>query len=140
MVDPGVVAGLLSTTRAYVGFLKEASKMPLEEFKRNQERQLAVLHALQLAIEGCLSVGSHIIGSEGYGTPKDYAGVFEILASRGVLEREFADRLKKMAGFRNRIVHVYWDVDLDEVHAILQRDLGDFDEFISVVGGLLNGH
>ena len=59
------------------------------------------------------------------------------LASRGVLEGEFAERLKKMVRFRNRIVHVYWDVDLAEVHGILQRDLGDFDEFVSVVGSLM---
>lgn len=43
MVDPGVLAGPLSSIRGYSQFLKGASKTPLDEFRRNQERKLAVL-------------------------------------------------------------------------------------------------
>jgi uncharacterized protein YutE (UPF0331/DUF86 family) len=38
-----------------------------------------------------------------------------------------------MARFRNRIVHLYWDVDLDLVYDYLTQRLGDFERYVSHV-------
>jgi uncharacterized protein YutE (UPF0331/DUF86 family) len=34
-----------------------------------------------------------------------------------------------MVQFRNRLVHLYWEVDEEIVYAILQNNLDDFDIF-----------
>jgi len=41
--------------------------------------------------------------------------------------------LKKMASFRNRLVHLYWEVDNRTVYRILQENLGDFERYISYI-------
>lgn len=38
-----------------------------------------------------------------------------------------------MSKFRNRLVHVYWDVDDERVHEYMLSCLGDFDEFAKAV-------
>lgn len=48
------------------------------------------------------------------------------------LDRELADGLKRMVGFRNVAVHDYQRPNLDIVRAILQRDLDDLLAFARV--------
>jgi uncharacterized protein YutE (UPF0331/DUF86 family) len=38
-----------------------------------------------------------------------------------------------MARFRNRIVHIYWDVNLDLVHEYLTGRLGDLDSYVAAI-------
>lgn len=38
-----------------------------------------------------------------------------------------------MARMRNRLVHLYWEVDASILHGILSSNLGDFDCFKSCV-------
>jgi len=40
-----------------------------------------------------------------------------------------------MARFRNRLVHVYWDVDDRRVVEYLQESLGDLEQFAAAVAG-----
>ena len=46
--------------------------------------------------------------------------------------------LKKMARFRNRLVHLYGDVDALEIRRILESKLGDFDRCLSGLGAYIN--
>jgi uncharacterized protein YutE (UPF0331/DUF86 family) len=38
-----------------------------------------------------------------------------------------------MARFRNRLAHLYWEIDEEELYAILQHNLDDLDEFIQQI-------
>lgn len=40
-----------------------------------------------------LDLGSHVISSEGYEAPANYADIFRVLADEGVIEDDLADRL-----------------------------------------------
>jgi uncharacterized protein YutE (UPF0331/DUF86 family) len=44
-------------------------------------------------------------------SPEDYGDTFKVLDEGGILDEEFATKLVSMARFRNRLVHLYWDVD-----------------------------
>lgn len=41
--------------------------------------------------------------------------------------------LRQMVSFRNRVVHLYWDVDDEIVYRILQENLDDFETYIAYV-------
>jgi uncharacterized protein YutE (UPF0331/DUF86 family) len=45
--------------------------------------------------------------------------------------------MRQMARFRNRIVHLYWDVDLDLVYAYLTGRLADFDAYLAAIEAYL---
>ena len=110
--------------------LKELSDITFARFEKNRERQYAVMHVLQLAIEACLSLGNHIVAQERLGIPGSYQDTFSLLDRGGILPTEFADEMKKMARFRNRLVHIYWDIDLEQLYGVITERLGDFEIFV----------
>ena len=55
VADPEIVRERCGRIRRYVKDLRDMSHITAEAFKQNRERQYAVLHALQLAIEACIA-------------------------------------------------------------------------------------
>jgi uncharacterized protein YutE (UPF0331/DUF86 family) len=88
---------------------------------------------LQLAIESCLNIGNRLISLEQFNkptdTPETYADIFVQLKNIGVIDSSFCDRLVQMAKFRNRLVHLYWEIDKKMVYKIIQDNLDDFKLF-----------
>ena len=111
--------------------LESFGSIALEDFRANRERQYAVLHAMQNAIEGCIEIASHIVSADRLGAPTDYAQLFSLLEQNRVIGADLAEAMRQMARFRNRIVHLYWDVDLDLVYSYLSTRLGDFDAYLA---------
>jgi len=119
--------------RRYLRDLRAMSDITPDEFRRNRERQYAVLHALQLAIEASIEIGTHICSADALGIPGSYAETFDLLEQGGTIKQPLAEKLRAMARFRNRMVHFYWDVGLDDVYRILKEHLGDLDEYLVAV-------
>ena len=122
-----------SRIRGYVRDLREFARISDADFRQNRERQYAVLHALQLAIEASVEIATHVCAADGHGVPASYAEAFGLLERAGIVDAPLADDLKRMARFRNRIVHFYGDLDTTEVYAILQQRLGDFDRYLAAI-------
>lgn len=128
-IDPELVQKRLQEILSFTKELETFGKISKEEFLKNSERQYAVMHLLQLAIEASLSLGNHIIARERLGVPQNYQDTFSLLEKAKILEPEFADEMKKMARFRNRLVHIYWEIDVPQLYEILTTRLGDFKEY-----------
>jgi uncharacterized protein YutE (UPF0331/DUF86 family) len=135
--DPEVVRDRIQRVRRYVRELRSFAQIAEGEFLRNIERQYAVLHALQLAIEASIEIATHICAADGLGIPATYAEAFDALERASVIDSSLAADLRAMARFRNRIVHFYWDVDLAEVYRILRDRLTDFDRYLVAIEGYL---
>ncbi len=58
---------------------------------------------------------------------------FSVLVGEGFLPREFNEPLRAMARFRNRLVHVCWDMDDRRIHEYLQKGLGDIESFANAI-------
>ena len=70
--------------------------------------------------------------------PEDYADTFLVMREEGFFPKEFAEKLMQMARFRNRLVHIYWKIDVDLLYTILQEDLADFERFLTLFSKKLN--
>ena len=46
---------------------------------------------------------------------------------------ELGDKLRQMAKFRNRLVHLYGEIDNTNVYEYIKGDLKDIEEFKSVI-------
>jgi len=129
VVKPEKVEGALVNLKGYAEKLDYLATFPLEEFLADFTKVESAKHLLQVAVECCLDVSNHIIASERFRAPKSYAESVEILAEQGVFPSTFLPTMLRMVRFRNRLVHLYWEVDVETVHTILQENLGDFDVF-----------
>lgn len=123
--------------RIFVQELQKLSSISREDFLKNNERQYAVMHLLQLAIECCLSASNHIVSRKRLGIPKNYQDVFALMEKGGLLTSEFTKEMMKMARFRNRLVHVYWEMDVAQVYDILTTKLDDFEQFANILAKLI---
>ena len=84
-------------------------------------------------IEAMLDIGSHIVAREGYGIPHTYDNVITLLAGNDVFTTEQAGIYVNMVGFRNRIVHLYDEVEPEIVYELITKSLGDFRDFMVTI-------
>lgn len=133
MVRPDKVQGILANLKGYVEKLNKLAALPQEEFLADFTKVESAKHLFQVSVECCLDVSNHIIASERFRAPKNYAESFEILAEEGIIAKTFLPTLRRMVQFRNRLVHLYWEVDAEIVYEILQKNLCDFDLFTKYV-------
>jgi uncharacterized protein YutE (UPF0331/DUF86 family) len=80
---------------------------------------------LQRAVQAAIDLASQVVTAAGYGLPDTTASAFSLLAERGVLGGELAERLRRMVGFRNVAIHEYQALDPEIVESIVQRHRGD---------------
>ena len=122
----------------YVEFLKRKRALRREEFLGDQESQLSVERALQLAIQIVIDIASHILATMSNVTPQDYSDAIVKLAQVGVIPTTFANKIASMPRFRNVLVHEYIDVDTSRVYRSLQEELDDFTEFARYINEWLD--
>ena len=133
VADAEVVRDREARIRRYVADLRDYAGMPEATFLETRERQYAVLHALQLAIEASVDIATHICAADNLGVPSSYAEAFDLLEQAAVVDRALAEDLRNMARFRNQIVHFYGQVDLRTVYRLLHDRLSDFDRYLAAV-------
>jgi uncharacterized protein YutE (UPF0331/DUF86 family) len=104
-----------------------------ESFVGDELAQAAATRWLQTAVEALIDMANHIVAREGLGVPRAYSETIEILIREAVLPTDHGDSFLAMVRFRNRVVHLYDDVDIEEIWHILEHDLGDFDTFIAAI-------
>jgi uncharacterized protein YutE (UPF0331/DUF86 family) len=133
MVDPDTLASILGNLNGYLGKLAILAALPEDAFLQDFTNVESAKHLLQVSIECCLDIAHHIVADEGYRTPADYYDTFVVLHEKGVLPEAFMPTLRQMVGFRNRVVHLYWDVDDATVYRILRENLGDFETYVGYI-------
>lgn len=133
MVDSARLRDLLARIEGRVVRLERYGRRSQEEFVDDEEGTAAAKYFLLTAIEDALAVANHIIASEGYRGPADYADAFRVLAEERVLASPLGTRLEAMARFRNLLVHGYAKVDDARVHGFLRSDLDDLGAFVRAV-------
>jgi uncharacterized protein YutE (UPF0331/DUF86 family) len=80
-----------------------------------------------------LDVANHIIASENFRAPQDYADAFKVLEENGLVDPEEGIKLRQMAKFRNRLVHLYGEIDDAYVHNFILNNLQDILNFVSAI-------
>ncbi|HUI42141.1 MAG TPA: DUF86 domain-containing protein [Terriglobia bacterium] len=98
-------------------------------FASNTTRQDAALLNVVRACETAIDLANHIIRVRKLGIPVSTADTFELLQAAGIIDGRMAERLKKMVGFRNTVVHQYTKVDLAIVEAVIATELNELLAF-----------
>lgn len=129
MVDRDLVRRKLAELAEYVSQVSEYRDLTVERYRADWKTQRIVERTLQMAIEACVDVASHVLADRGLRAPSTYAETFEILMHAGLLPPDLGRTMVEMTGFRNVIVHEYAGIDADVVIRILREHLGDFRRF-----------
>lgn len=140
-MDERIKEHLMRLNRYYLQ-LADLGKASLEEFQSDSMRRAASERTLHLAIETCINIGNRLISliqfEKPVNAPETYADIFVQLRNLEIINPDFAERLVKMAKFRNRLVHLYWEVDVDTVYQILKENIADFKNFQQIMVDYFN--
>lgn len=117
----------------FLAILKGMRKTPVGKFLKNKILIGSAKYYLQVSVECCLDIANHIIAAEGLRAPKDYADSFKVLQEQGVFDKKLGMSLRQMAKFRNRLVHLYGEIDDGYVYEFIRKDLQDILHFKSVI-------
>ena len=117
--------------------LEDLNRLSQTEFLSDQHKLSSAKYNFIVAIEGTVDLCNHIIAINGFRTPEDYSDTFKVMAEHGAFDPDFTQALIQMAKFRNRLVHIYWDIDDTEIYKIMQSRLQDIRQFLSKFGTFL---
>jgi len=113
--------------------LEALRSMRCEDFLADEDSQDIARSRLLTAIEAALNICYHVVARRMHRVPEEYAQCFHLLREAGLIPSELAERLATMARFRNRLVHLYWDIDYGQVYEIRQKSLTDLEAFSEAV-------
>ncbi|HEV7671805.1 MAG TPA: HepT-like ribonuclease domain-containing protein [Thermoanaerobaculia bacterium] len=127
MVRPDVAAGKLARAR---GWLADAEGLIAREERR--DRDLGAFY-LFLAIQECIDLATHWVADAGWPVPDDAGASFDLMADRGVLDRDLAEGMRGAVGLRNRIGHGYAAIDHDRIGRELENGAQTLRMFLAAV-------
>ena len=129
MVDHDLLRRKLSELAEYVTQVSDYRDLTVERYRADWRTQRIVERTLQMAIEACLDIASHVVADRSLHAPATYAETFEVLVQAGLMSPGLGDAMVKMTGFRNVIVHEYAAIDAEIVIRVLRDRLEDFRQF-----------
>jgi uncharacterized protein YutE (UPF0331/DUF86 family) len=139
VVDPDVVARRLLALSESLKELERPEAGDATALAASSMLRAAVERWLQVAIEACIDVASHVIASEGWPPPSTGREAFMILAQHGRIPGDLAQRLGLAVGLRNILVHDYARTELTILARTIRGDLPDLRDFAKLAAGWIEG-
>ena len=93
---------------------------------------LAIEKAAQEAIEVATDLMAMILKDSSIPPTDDYTNVARVL-ELGLITKEIGETMREANGLRNRLIHVYNDIDIDVLLQSIKRVLPGITEFLDVV-------
>ncbi|NPV71081.1 MAG: DUF86 domain-containing protein [Firmicutes bacterium] len=132
MVDEKTVLSLLQELERRLERLYSLSNTSVKTLVEDASIRDQVERNLEVAIQCCIDLGTHLLASMGGPSPESYRDVFVSLGSLGVIDDTLSESLARMAGFRNVLVHGYLTLDPRRMHESLNR-ISDIRGFVEAV-------
>ena len=133
MIDKDIFLSKADRVHRHVRRIKEKIPATLQEFLSALDLQDIILFNLQMAIQNCIDMASHVISDEGLGLPGSTNEMFYMLQENGYIPQELTEKMVAAVGFRNLVVHEYAEVDLEEVYRMSQYHIDDLIEFLKAL-------
>ena len=108
---------------------REEFQADRENFATNYSRQDAALLNVLRGCETAIDLANHVIRAYKLGIPVSSADSFKLLHTERIIDSRLADRMVKMVGFRNTVVHQYTKMDIRIVEAVIVTDLDELLAF-----------
>ena len=136
--DKNKIIKLSSEISESMDKLHNLSNINKEDFLSDPYKIASAKYFLIVSIEGTIDICNHLISMNKLRAPEDYADSFRVIGNAGILKKDFVKKLVEMARFRNRLVHIYWEVDDELIYTFINEDISDIDDFIKKITNHLN--
>jgi uncharacterized protein YutE (UPF0331/DUF86 family) len=100
----------------------------------NPTKQDSIVINIQRACEAAIDLAMHFVALRNLGIPQTSREAFTLLQTAGFLTESTAKQMRAMVGFRNIAIHNYQNLEIEVLRAIIQKHMGDFDQFLEECG------
>ena len=132
MLDKDRILSKIDELRSYLRELRSIAPKDYLVYVSNLEKKRACERLLQIMIECVIDICLLLVKGLELGLPSEESDLFKKLKEARVIDEEMEEKLKRMKGFRNILVHRYGEIDDEIVFENLQK-LGDFEDFINEI-------
>jgi uncharacterized protein YutE (UPF0331/DUF86 family) len=99
-------------------------------FLADKHKQAAAESYLRRALEALFDIGRHILARKFGAAAAEYKDIARVLFEKKALTKKESDLLRLMAGYRNRLVHYYYEIGPEELFEICARDSTDIHKIV----------
>jgi len=140
MINRNMIQSRLVMIQDYLQQMQRLAAVPRETFLGNADTVAAAESYLRRTLEAVFDISRHIVAKNG-GTAlaTEYKAIAKALGDKKIISSDLSGVLCEMAGYRNRLVHLYHMIENEELYEILQVDLPDIKRFIAEILGYLGG-
>lgn len=133
MIDQNVILDKISRIENHLKRVRNKREISFERFLEDIDVQDIMLFNLQIAIQDCIDIASHIISDEGLGVAGSTSEIFYILQKNNYIDAKLTEKIISAVGFRNIVAHEYGNLDLKMVYEIAHKDIDDIELFIKTI-------
>lgn len=135
MIDSKRIRSLMADMRKRVRELEIKFKpLPEEKLVVDETLYAASERHLQVAIQAVLDISNHIVAAMNLAIPRtENKEAILALGKEDIVPLDFAQKLSKMIGYRNILVHNYLDVERHNTYVNIQENLSDFGLFAKYI-------
>ena len=142
---PGKISKRIVSDRlAWVDrMLHEIRALPLENktvFMQESRNIWAAESCLRRALEALFDMGRHIAAKGFTEGVTEYKEIAATLNRHEVISADEMNLMRKLAGYRNRLVHFYHDVNAEELYELCRSRLGDIESMADALRSWLASH
>ncbi|HHW13822.1 MAG TPA: DUF86 domain-containing protein [Firmicutes bacterium] len=140
MINRRLVEGRLVLLHGYLNKLERLARCSRTAFLTDDVKAGAAESYLRRALEAVFDLGRHLLVKQGaVELAAEYKGIARGLGAQGIVGPELTEKLVQMAGYRNRMVHLYHLVSDEELYRIITHDLGDLREVARQIQAFVEG-
>ncbi len=92
---------------------------------------------MQLSIDTCIDIASHIAAREKLPGRENAADAFLLLGEHNLIDKNLSEKLAKAVGFRNILINEHTKINHRQVYKYYKKDLDNLREFAKQVSGYL---
>jgi uncharacterized protein YutE (UPF0331/DUF86 family) len=123
--------------------LADIRTLPLEkpsDFLSDWRNVYAAESCLRRALEALFDLGRHIL-AKGFALGiTEYKEIALALNEHQIVSAEAQEMMRKLAGYRNRLVHFYHEVGAEELYEICSHHLTDVEQVANELRAWLQTH
>lgn len=135
MLDTYRIKTRIEEIRKRIDVLEQNFKnIPESRFLKDYRLNAEAEHHLQVAIQACIDIASHIVAVFGLErAAEETYEVFESLAQENIIPKKFLPIMRAMTGYRNVVVHDYLSVKRRITYDNIQKRLPDLAKFAQYI-------
>lgn len=123
----------LQQLEEYISDVKKLRERPETNFITRSDTEILAERHIEKACQTALDIANHIVAEQGLGIATTYRDLGFLLAKEKIISNELAQKLAKIAGLRNRLVHEYATLSPKIIYHIVHADIDDLTEFASQI-------